>query len=265
MYLDYWGLKEKPFENTANPKFLYPSKQHREGLRKLLYTISESKGCSVLSGEYGCGKTQLIRTLVSNLGADHYAVALVNQPLFERQELLEEVLFQFAGEAGTLGPMKAFRELSSLFVSNQKQGKSNILIIDEAQIIRDPEVYEELRLLLNLQLHDRFLLSVLLIGQPALREQLLSHPQFDQRVAVKFHLQPFDQQDSVLYVRHRLEVAGCERGIFPEQTLHTVYTAAGGIPRRINTICDLCLFEGATRKVREIDDEVVSGILRSQA
>ena len=124
MYLDYWGLKEKPFENTANPKFLYPSKQHREGLRKLLYTISESKACSVLSGEYGCGKTQLIRTLVSNLGADHYAVALVNQPLFERQELLEEVLFQFAGEAGTLGPMKAFRDFPACLSATRNRAKA---------------------------------------------------------------------------------------------------------------------------------------------
>ena len=259
MYLDYWGLTEKPFENTPNPRFLYPSQQHREGLRKLLYAVSEEKGCCLLTGEYGCGKTHLIRTVVKNLGAD-YEVAIINCPMFDGKEFLEEVLHQFGQEGERKSRIECFRVLSTFLYENAAQERTNILIIDEAQIIDDPEVYEELRLLLNIQLEDRFLLNIQLVGQPELLEQVKRYPQLDQRIAIKFHLGRFDRDDTVNYIKYRLERAGSDQQMFSDAALFLIFKISQGVPRRINNICDLCLMEGAQQKVESVTEEIIKQI-----
>ncbi|MDA2935584.1 AAA family ATPase [Acidobacteria bacterium AH-259-D05] len=259
MYLDYWGLQEKPFENTPNPRFLYPSEQHREGLKKLLYAISEEKGCALLTGEYGCGKTHLIRTVVKNLGVD-YEVAMINCPIFDGKEFLEEILHQFGRGGERTSRIECFRELSNFFYENVAENRTNILIIDEAQIIDDPDVYEELRLLLNIQLEDRFLLNIQLVGQPELLEHIEKYPQLDQRIAIKFHLVRFDLQDTTNYIKYRLETAGSKGNIFSDAALYLVFKISQGVPRRINNICDLCLLEGSQRKVKSITEEIIKQV-----
>ena len=116
MYLDYWELKEPPFENTPDPRFLYPSEQHREVLRQLLYAIGEEKGCALLTGEYGCGKSHLIRTIVGNLHESQYEVALVNYPIFQGEEFLEEILRQFGQDGEGASRVDYFRELLLFFI-----------------------------------------------------------------------------------------------------------------------------------------------------
>lgn len=261
MYLEHWGLKEKPFENTPDPSFLYPSKEHRQGLQRLLYAISGEKGCAMLTGEYGCGKTILIRTMVGNLDLGNYEVALVNYPIFDRDTFLKEILLQFGCEPAGTTRAEHFRELSRFFYENVTQEKKNILIVDEAQIIEDPQVFEELRVLLNIQLEDRFLVNILLIGQPELRERIMLYPQLDQRIAIKYHLHRFDHNDSAGYVRHRLKVAGCDRPIFSEEALYLVYRVSHGVPRRINNLADLCLLEGFNKKVDRIDEGIIKYVL----
>ena len=257
MYLDYWELKEPPFENTPDPRFLYPSDQHREALRQLLHAIGEEKGCAVLTGEYGCGKTHLIRTIVDNLHESQYDVALVNYPIFQGEEFLEEILRQFGQDGKGAGRVDYFRELLRFFYQNVTNNKRNILIIDEAQIIDDTAVYEDLHALLEMQVEERFLLNVLLVGQPELAEHLKNHPQLDQRITVKFHLEGFDRQDTANYIRYRLSIAGCDKERFSDAALYLIHAISKGIARRINNLCGLCLLEGANQKVTIIDEEII--------
>ncbi|MGW8180873.1 MAG: ExeA family protein [bacterium] len=253
MYLEHWNLATRPFENTPDCRFLYPSQNHRDSLQKLLFTIAGEKGCGMLTGEYGCGKTILIRTILSRLDREEYEVALVNYPVFNRDEFLRDVLLQFGCQTSAKGRIDLFRELTQFFYEKISEGKKSILVIDEAQLIECPEVYEELRLLLNMQLVDRFLVSILLVGQPELREELMLHPQLDQQIAVKCHLHRFELQDTVRYVRHRLKVAGCVRNMFDEEAFYLIYKLSNGVPRRINNVADMCLLEGFTRGVHQID------------
>jgi len=261
MYLEYWNLKEKPFENTPDRRFLFPSENHREALHRLLYAISFEKGCAMLSGEYGCGKTVLVRTVVNELDPGSYEIALINYPFFDRDTFLREVSLQFGQDPGDRPRIELFRDLSQLFYENVSEGKKNILIIDEAQIMDDPQVFEELRLVLNIQLEDRFLINILLVGQPELREKVMLYPQLDQRVAVKCHLHRFDHEDTAGYVRHRLQVAGSEDDLFTEEALYLVHKISNGVPRRINNVADLCLVEGMNRKISRIDGEVFKYIV----
>ncbi len=256
MYLEYWGLKEKPFENTPDRRFLYPSDNHRDGLQRLLYAIENEKGCAMLSGEYGCGKTVLVRTVISSLELDRYEVALINYPFFDRTSFLREVAHQFGRQPEERPRVEVFRDLSQFYYDNVSQGKVNLLIIDEAQIIDDPQVFEELRLILNIQLEDRFLINVLLVGQPELREKIMLYPQLDQRIAIKWHLHRFDHENTAAYIRHRLKVAGSERELFSEEALYLVHKIANGVPRRINNVADLCLLEAANRQMKMVDGDV---------
>ena len=261
MYLEYWDLKEKPFENTPDRRFLYPSENHREGLARLQYAVHNEKGCAMLSGEYGCGKTVLVRTLISSLDLSNYEIALINYPFFDRTTFLREVAHQFGRDPGERPRIEIFRDLSQFFFDNVTEGRLNLLIIDEAQIIEDPQVFEELRLILNIQLEDRFLINVLLVGQPELREKIMLYPQLDQRIAVKWHLHRFDHQNSASYMRHRLNVAGCKRDLFSEEALYLVHKISNGVPRRINNVADLCLLEAANREMKIVDGDVLKYVV----
>lgn len=256
MYLDYWKLRDKPFENTPDRRFLYPSQNHQDGIQRLLYAIQNEKGCAMLTGEYGCGKTILVRSVLGTLDLANYEIALINYPYFDRNSFLREVIQQFGEDPLDRPRVELFRRLSQLFFDNVNQGKVNILVIDEAQIIEDPQVFEELRLILNIQLEDRFLINILLVGQPELREKIMLYPHLDQRIAIKWHLHRFDHENTAAYVRHRLKVAGCEREIFTEEALYLVHKISNGVPRRINNLADLCLLEGSTRKLEMVDGEV---------
>ncbi|MGW8179637.1 MAG: ExeA family protein, partial [bacterium] len=124
----------------------------------------------------------------------------------------------------------------------------------------DPKVFEEMRLLLNIQLEDRFLVNLLLVGQPELREKIMRYPQLDQRVAVKCHLHRFDHGNTANYVQHRLKVAGSERGLFQLEVLYQIHKMSNGVPRRINNIADMCLLEGANRKAQVVDERILKSI-----
>lgn len=261
MYLEYWNLKEKPFENTPDRRFLYPSDNHKEGLQRLLYAITHEKGCAMLSGEYGCGKTVLVRTVINHLSVEEYEIALLNYPFFDRTTFLKEVMHQFGQNPDDRPRAELFRSLSEFFYDRTAEGRKNLLIIDEAQIIEDPQVFEELRLLLNIQLEDRFLINILLVGQPELREKIMLYPQLDQRIGIKTHLHRFDHENTASYILHRLKVAGADREIFNDEALYLVHKLANGVPRRINNVADLCLLEAATREMPRVDGTVFKFIV----
>jgi general secretion pathway protein A len=260
LYLEYWGLKEKPFENTPDPKFFYSSKMHTEALSRILYALTNNKGCVLLTGEYGCGKTALVRKVIEALDPDLYELALINYPIFSSNEFLREVLFQYGADTASGTKLELFHRVSAFGYENLKKGKQNILVIDEAQLIEDSEIFEQIRLLLNLQLEDKGLISIFLVGQPELRERVMTYPQLDQRIGVRYHIHYFGHDDVIAYIRHRLRIAGTTREMFTPEAYVMITRASHGVPRRINNICDLCLLDGSSVHAEMIDEAIVKKI-----
>jgi general secretion pathway protein A len=255
-YTEHWGLQKMPFENTPNPKYYFPSPNHEEALQRLLYGIEARKGAVILTGEIGCGKTLLSRTLMDHLAEDKYDTALIADPSFEDAQLFREVLYQLGiDSAGSELDLR--HRLNDRLLDNLKRGVDTVLIVDEAQVIRDDQMFETLRLLLNFQLNDRFLLTLVLLGQPELRTRLQRLDQFYQRVAIRYHLGPFSEAEVASYIRFRLEVAGCKREIFTRDACSLIFQACGGIPRKVNTLCDLCLLLSSMEKATVVDRKMV--------
>lgn len=259
--LRYWELSRSPFENTPDPTFLYPSREHTEALLRLRYAVEAEKGCAMLTGEYGCGKTILVRTLIHRLGSESFEIALIQYPFFSRATFLSEVLQQFGQTAEGGERSQWFQQISAFVYRNFGRKRKSLLILDEAHMIDDPRVLEEIRLLLNIQLEDCFLIDIILVGQPELREKILLHPQLEQRIAIRYHLHRFSREDTLRYVRHRLDVAGRRKLLFTEPALHLIFQQSNGVPRRINNIADLCLFEGFRRRNPQVDEKIVRSVI----
>ena len=253
MYQAYWGLDELPFENVPDPRFFYPSAEHQEALLRLFYAVNSRKGAAMLTGDIGCGKTILSRTLIQDLAPDRYEIGLVTNPSLSPVDFLREILYQLGVQTSTNSKLDLLHALNDQAVKNVNADKDTIIIVDEAQAIENQDTFEELRLLLNFQLNDRFLLTLLLIGQPELKDRVAGIEQLSQRIAIKFHLGPLKREETHAYVQTRLERAGCKRQIFQEDALDLLYKESQGIPRTINNICDICLLLGFGAKAEHID------------
>lgn len=265
MYSDYWKLNAKPFENSPDPKFLYHSAQHDEALMRLLYAIQSSKGAALLTGEYGCGKTLLMHTIVGELSSGQFNIAYLTNPRWSATELIQEILYQLEIDNDSDSRVKMLHSLNDYLFDSVRNGKHTIIIVDEAQIIGDYETFEELRLLLNFQLNDRFLLTLFLVGQPELKDIVQKISQLNQRIAMRYHLQRFSYEESKNYIQYRLKVAGRTEPIFTEDAYKEIYDYSNGTPRIINNICDLSLVIGFGRHLSEIDGDDVKVIIESES
>jgi type II secretory pathway predicted ATPase ExeA len=267
MYEEYWGLKEKPFENTPDPRFLYYSPQHEEALSRLMYIVKERKGAGMLTGVFGCGKTLLAHALLKELGGDIYRIVLVNNPKLSHIELLMDIALKL-GASGL--PAKKTELLANLLLdslneileNNLRDGRETVVIIDEAHMIKDEDVWDELRLLLNFQTESRFLLTLLLMGQPELQKIIEANKPLLQRITIKSHLESLSPADTSAYVKHRLKIAGREKEIFTPGAISLIYEKSGGIPRRINQVCDMSLFAGFGEKVKSIDEKIIQEVMK---
>lgn len=264
MYEEYWKLKEKPFQNTPDPRFLYYSQEHEEALGRLSYTVKEGLGAAMLAGVFGCGKTVIGQALVEELG-EGYKVAFITNPNLSHVELLREITYQL-GAKENLPREKTdlMHLLNDILRNNMNDGKQTVVIIDEAHIIEDRMVFEELRLLLNLQLRDRFLLTLILLGQPELEEKIITNKQLSQRIAIKYRLERLSEEETRNYVVHRLNVAGRIEPIFSPGAMNFVFKATGGIPRRINHLCEMSLLIGFGRRVDKIEEAIVQEAAKDQ-
>jgi len=262
-YGEYWGFKEKPFENTADPRFLYESPQHEEALARLGYAIYGDKGIAVLTGVFGCGKTVIAEKLLETISREAYEVAFIVNPQFQAIELLRDIIYNL-GYRERLSQQKdeVVHKLVEILHNNFDNGKRSVIIIDEAHLIQEIQIFEELRVLLNYQYNRRFLLTLLLLGQPELKERINNLKQFSQRVAIRCHLTGLDKKDVPRYIQHRLEVAGSTRKIFEEDSYDYISGQSGGIPRRINQICDMTLFTGYCEGVKTIDTNIIKSVIK---
>ena len=264
MYLEYWGFVLFPFENVPDPRFLYLSQSHEEALSRLLYAAKMKKGGAMLSGEVGCGKTTLAKVCIQELSGDKFDIAMVVNPRLEPMEFLQEVLYQFGIPDVPDSKVKCLRFLNDKLARNMKDGKESLLLIDEAQLL-PPSSLEEIRLLFNAQLEDRFLITVLLFGQPELKERIRNMPQLDQRIPIKYHLPPFDHEDCVKYIVFRQKKAGRKENAFAPEAMEKIYESTRGVPRKINNLCDLALLVGYSRGEKMIDSNTVESIVRDGA
>ena len=264
MYTEYWKLTAKPFENSPDPRFLYHSAEHDEALMRLLYAIQSSKGAALLTGEYGCGKTLLMHTIVNELSSGQFNIAYLTNPRWSANELVQEILYQLEITSDGTSRIEMLHSLNDFLFDNVRNGKHTIIIVDEAQIIGDYETFEELRLLLNFQLNDRCLLTLFLVGQPELNDMVKKIPQLNQRIALRYHLKRFSYEDTKAYIQYRLNIAGRNNPIYTEAALKEIYNYSQGTPRTINNICDLSLVIGFGKHLEQIDADTIIGIIESE-
>lgn len=261
MYKEYWKLEEKPFENTPDPHFLYLSQRHEEALSRMLYAIRERKGAAVLTGEYGSGKTILSRALLEELSGERYQTILIFNPRLSHIEFLKEIIYQLGVDKIPNSKISLLHILNDMLYENQRHNKDTIILIDEAQAIENKKIFEELRLLLNFQLNDMFLLTLILLGQPELKEKVDVIPQLKQRLAVRYHLSALNEEETREYIIHRLKIAGASNQIFAEETYELIYNASLGIPRKINNICDMSLLAGFGAKADNVHRDIVKDVV----
>lgn len=263
MYVPYWQLAQKPFENTPDPKFLFDSPQHREGLSRLLYVVREGKGAGLLTGTYGCGKTLLANALFKELEKDVYRVAFVTNPRLDDTEILRMMVHLLGGADVPPRKSDALMALEGIFRANAREGRKTVVVVDEAHAIESDSIFEELRLLLNYQTDSQYLVTLLLLGQPELKNKVEFNKQLNQRIALRYDLQAFNSVETAQYVKHRLAVAGAKRELFEDAALQLLHERSGGIPRRINQIADMALLTGMGRKAAIINADVVREAIES--
>jgi len=261
VYLEFWGLNKKPFENTPDPEYFYFSDEHKEAYERMMYAVTENKGGALLTGEYGCGKTTLLRIIAGKIMNDDREVVVVNNPNYEPEELLAEIIYQLGGDASEKSRVELSKQIEEILYRNFQSGKEVIIMIDEAQLMRNDDVFEELRLLLNHQLNDRFLATILLVGQPELRERISKMPQFEQRLAIKYHLHSFNLEETGKYISHRLIIAGLSTKIVNDDAIEAVFNASFGVPRKINGVFDLALMTGARRNIKIVDSALINMVI----
>jgi general secretion pathway protein A len=264
MYTSFFGLQEKPFAITPDPRYLYLSERHAEALAHLMYGINEAGGFIQLTGEVGTGKTTVIRSLLEQLPG-HADVALILNPRVTPAEFLlticEELHVQVP-ESGQGSTKTLMDLLGRHLLETHAKGRRVVLIVDEAQNL-STQTLEQVRLLTNLETATTKLLQIILIGQPELRE-LLDRPelrQLAQRITGRYHLNPLSAEETAGYIKHRMRVAGATAEAFTPSALRETHRLSGGIPRVINVICDRALLGAFTHE----DHRVGAALVRQAA
>jgi len=260
MYTSFFGLNEKPFSITPDPRYLFLSERHGEALAHLVYGVTESGGFIQLTGEVGTGKTTLVRSLLLNKMPENADVAVVLNPQLSVIEFLATICEELHIEVlHNKGSVKALTDaLNRHLLKAHAEGRRTILVVDEAQNLT-PAVLEQVRLLTNLETAKQKLLQIILIGQEELRDLLARTDlrQLAQRITGRYHLEPLSRIETSSYVEHRLKVAGALGEVFDAGAKKEIFRLSQGVPRLINVICDRALLGAYAQESRHVNPRLI--------
>lgn len=262
MYKKFYGLRERPFSKTPDPRFLYLSRGHQEALARLHYVLEERE-MALLTGEIGCGKTTLSRALMDEAG-EAYHFCFIFNPRLTALEFLRVLARELLVDQPGLRKDELLGQIHTALYRYAENGVCPVLVIDEAQLLPDREIFDEIRLLTNFQLDDSNLVSVILMGQPELRG-ILAEPQYEplrQRIGLMYHLQPLSLEEVQEYLDFRLSVAGGSPGLFTPDAVLRMFELSGGVPRKINQIATNALLVGYGQDMAVIDAALLEGMAR---
>ncbi len=258
MYTNFYKLKENPFNITSDPSFFFSSVRHEEAFNHLLYGIRSRKGILVITGEIGTGKTTICRTLLNRLD-DKVKTALILNPNFSDLQLLQMIIHDLGITCTKKSKLDLVSAIANFLVQESAQGNNVAIIIDECQNLNIRQL-EQIRLLSNLETEKEKLLQIILVGQPELCDKLKNPGlrQLNQRITVRYHIQPLHKHEVTLYIEHRLKVAEADpQLIFTPEAIETIYTYSQGTPRMINVLCDRALLAGFARETFTITDDII--------
>lgn len=264
MYESFYGLSERPFALTPDPSFLFLSPKHALALSMLEYSVTGQAGFTVVTGEIGSGKTTLIRQFLRRVSpACNLGVISNTHEAFG--DLLQWVLYAFAQDVAAPDKAGRYQQFVQYLIAQYGLGKQTVLIVDEAQNL-SIETLEELRLLSNVNADKDQLIQMILVGQPELLEKLRRPElkQFAQRISVHYHLQALSYPETRDYIRHRLRTAGAKRAIFDRLAIGAIYYFSGGVPRLINSICDMALVYGFAQGEHNIDIDTILSVVKDR-
>ena len=267
MYEAFYGLSNKPFQLNPDPSFYFGSKQHRRAKAYLDYGVSRNEGFIVITGEIGAGKTTLLRALIDGLHGSNVVVGHLVTTQLGAEDTLRMVGASFGFKVKDVPKSELLITLEAFLISQTSKGKRCLLIVDEAQNLT-PKAVEELRMLSNFQFGNQALMQSFLVGQPEFRE-ILQRPemeQFRQRVAATCHIGPLDQDETQHYIEHRLKCAGSTgKPSFEPAAFQAIFKASGGIPRRINSVCDRLLLAGFLAGKTHLEEADVNEVVKEFA
>jgi type II secretory pathway predicted ATPase ExeA len=261
VYEGYWGLSEKPFRKTPDPRFLFLNETYEEAFERLLFAVEEME-LALLTGEVGSGKTLLTRALVDRVG-ERFEVGMILNPRLSPRQFLRTAALELGIADPRFQANDLLDQIRERLLALDEQGRSALLVVDEAHLIPGKPTFEEIRLLTNFQLDDRNLIAIVLVGQPELRERLRhrTYRAVTQRVGVSFQLRPLGVEDTRAYLAHRLVVAGAGGSVFSEGAVRLLHAASGGVPRLLNHLATQALVEGMARGIGEVDEASVRAVV----
>ncbi len=261
MYEKFYGLNEKPFGKTPDPKYLYKSRQHEEALERILFAIQE-KELAVLTGDIGSGKTTISRSAMDSLDENYVIINIIN-PRLSPTQFLKTIAKRLGIEDVKYFKNDIVEQMSERIASLYEEHVSPVVFVDEAQLIPSKSTIDEIRLLTNYQLDNMNLITIILIGQTEFRDRLGSryYNAFRQRIGMSYHLGPLSMEDTGKYINFRLQVAGRTEPLFTGPAIELIYRYSHGIPRTINTICNNALLYGYGEDLGIIDDSAINAII----
>ncbi len=263
-YESHYNLREQPFSNTPDPRFFFEIPQHAEVIMRLTYAINTMKGLAVVVGDVGTGKTTLARRLLESLDDEQYESALlvIIHSAITPEWFLRKIALQMGVTEAREEKVALLSQIFERLLEIHQSGKKAVVLIDEANLLQQRAILDELRGFLNLEIPGSKLITFILFGLPELEENLAADRPLAQRVALTCRLKCFTAENTKAYVRHRMKVAGCTADLFSDAVLERMHQASGGIPRVINTVCDNLLLEGFLQKRPHIDLQLVADVLR---
>lgn len=265
MYQSYWNLDCSPFDNGAHPDFFFRSQSHQAALLKMRYVVENNQGAGLIAGGAGYGKTLLAELLPHELSEEFGPVVHLVFPQLSPAELLSWFAVELGADENAVGSQdvgldRTIRQIETQLKAFSERGRHPILVVDEAHLIEDQRVFQALQLLLNFQTQPDTPFTLFFLGERTLLSRISRMAQLNDRLAVKSILQPLTHEETDRYIVHRLETAGSRQPVFDRSAVDAIFELSGGVPRRINRICDLALLVGYADGLSELSNTQIEAV-----